>query len=254
LSSHVCHPSLANDNVSGMVAAAMLGQRLALETNNRMGVRMLFAPATLGAITWLARNRERADLVKAGLTLTCLGDDAPLLYKRTVFGDGLTDRAAALVLDRIPSNGSIDFFPFGYDERQYNSPGFRMPIGSIMRSRHGQFPEYHTSLDNLGFINGESLLASTDAVERIVRTIDRNRTYRNLAPYGEPQLGRRGLYESVGRSAVPEDFSYAILWVLNLSDGGHDLIDISARSGIDLDTIAEAASALEDHDLLEELT
>jgi len=253
LSSHVCHPSLANDNVSGMVVAAMLGQRIALTANNRMGVRILFAPGTLGAITWLSRNGGHVDRVEAGMTLVCLGDDEPLVYKRTVFGDRLTDRAAALVLDQVPSNGTTDFFPFGYDERQHNSPGFRMPIGSIMRSRHGLFPEYHTSMDDLDFINSESLAASVDTIERIVSTIDRNRRYRNLAPYGEPQLGRRGLYESVGRSAVPEEMSYAILWVLNMSDGDHDLIDISARSGIDFGTIVTAATTLRSNDLLEEL-
>ncbi len=253
LSSHVCHPSLADDNVSGMVVAAAVGQRVSQMSDNRLGVRILFAPGTIGAITWLSRNRDRVDKIKGGMTLVCLGDDQPFTYKRTVFGDRSIDRAAALVLGKDTANDLIDFHPYGYDERQYNSPGFRLPIGSLMRSQHGQFREYHTSLDNLDFIDGAQLAASVDAVEHIVTTMDQNRLYRNLAPYGEPQLGRRGLYQAVGRAAAPQSLSYAMLWILNLSDGDHDLIDIALRSGIGFDRQVEAASALEQNGLLVEV-
>jgi len=253
LSCHICHPSLADDNVSGMVVAAAVGRRLAQMTDNRLGVRILFTPGTLGAITWLSSNHDRLASIEAGLTLVCLGDDQPFRYKRTVFGDRSIDRAAALALEDDDSNVCVDFHPFGYDERQYNSPGFRLPIGSLMRSRHGEFPEYHTSLDNLDFIDGGQLKSAADMTVRIVSILQRNRAYLNLKPYGEPQLGRRGLYKSVGRATVPGGLSYAMLWVLNLSDGDHDLIDIASRSQIDFDHVVSAASLLQEHHLLEEL-
>jgi len=253
LSSHLCHPSMADDNVSGMVVAAEVGRRLSRASANRMGVRILFAPGTLGTIAWLARNHDRVNNIRGGLTLVCLGDNQPLTYKKTVFGNRSIDRAAELVLGIETQNQLVDFSPYGYDERQHNSPGFRTPVGSLMRSRHGQFREYHTSLDNLEFISGTQLAASADTVERIVTVMDRNHSYRNVEPYGEPQLGRRGLYKSDARGATPEEMSYAMLWVLSLSDGDHDLIDVSLRSGIDFDRIAAAADALQQHHLLEDL-
>src|SRR5205823_6346556 len=122
-----------------------------------------------GAITWLAQNRDRAARIKHGLTLTCLGDDHLFTYKRTVNGDAEIDRAASHVLatSGVPHE-IIDFFPYGYDERQYNSPGFRIPVGSLMRGRHGQFPEYHTSGDNLAFVSADRMFDSFQIVRAIV--------------------------------------------------------------------------------------
>jgi aminopeptidase-like protein len=186
----------------------------------------------------------------SGLTLTCLGDDHPFTYKRTVFGDARIDRAAAHVLDRSGIDHEvIDFFPYGYDERQYNSPGFRIPIGSLMRGRHGSFPEYHTSADNLEFVSGRRMAQSLETLSAILGVVDRDRVLRNLEPYGEPQLGSRGLYAALGGEGV-RDIQLAMLWVLNLSDGAHSLLDIAERSGIDFSVIDAAASVLEEHDLL----
>ena len=227
---HVCHPSLADDNLSSIAVATALARDLASRPH-RYTYRFLFAPGTIGTIAWLARNREVVPRIRAGLTLTCLGDGSPFTYKRTIGGTAEIDRAAALVLrDAGADHGEIDFYPFGYDERQYNSPGFPAPVGSLMRGRHGRFPEYHTSADNLEFISAENLAESLATVEAIVDVLEGNRTYTNLAPDGEPQLGKRGLYGAIGGTDIP-DLNLAMLWVLTLSDGEHDLISIADRSG-----------------------
>jgi len=253
LSTHVCHPSLCDDNLTGVAISVFLARELARH-ERRLTLRFLYAPGTIGAITWLARNRETVGRVRHGMTLTCLGDRNQFTYKRTVRGDADVDRAAELVLR---SSGRphqiIEFFPYGYDERQYNSPGFRLAIGSLMRGRHGQFPEYHTSADNLGFISAEHLLESYRTVKEIVLALDGNQTYENLAPYGEPQLGRRGLYRALGGTNVP-NLQFAMLWVLNLSDGQHALLDIARRAGMPFDTIRTAADLLVEGGLLEEVS
>ncbi len=249
ISSHVCHPSLADDNLSGMVIAAALARQLAKE-RRRYTLRFLFAPGTIGAITWLARNRERVGRIRHGLTLTCLGDSHPFTYKKTALGAAEIDRAAAHVLaaSGLPHQ-LIDFFPFGYDERQYNSPGFRLPVGSLMRGRHGQFPEYHTSADNPSFVAPARLAESFGVLEQLLALLDANRRYRNLAPYGEPQLGRRGLYDALGGKDIA-DLQLAMLWMLNLSDGDHSLLEIAERSKIEFTTLRTAAELLERHGLL----
>ena len=155
ISAHVCHPSLCDDNLTGIAVAAMLARQLLAGSPPRYTFRFVFAPATIGAITWLALHRDTVDRIRHGLTLTCLGDDQPFTYKRSVIGNAAVDRAAAVTLAACGVDQEvIDFFPYGYDERQYGSPGFRMPVGSLMRARHGTFPEYHTSDDDLDFVVG----------------------------------------------------------------------------------------------------
>jgi aminopeptidase-like protein len=251
ISTHVCHPSLADDNLSGVAVSVFLAQELARRANRRYTYRFLYAPGTIGAITWLERNRPRASRIRHGLTLTCLGDNHPFTYKRTVGGSAEVDRAATHVLRHADgAHQTIDFFPYGYDERQYNSPGFRLPVGSLMRGRHGQFPEYHTSADNLGFISAERLAESLNILTGIAEALEGNRRYRNLAPFGEPQLGRRGLYRAVGGTDVP-NLQLAMLWVLSLSDDAHDLLEIADRAGLPFPSIRSAATLLEQHGLLE---
>ena len=250
ISAHVCHPSLADDNLSGLAVAATLARHLS-KRPRRHTLRFLFAPGTIGAITWLARNRERASRIKHGLTVTCLGDAHPFTYKRTVGGAAPVDRAAAHVLARHTEKAhqTIDFFPYGYDERQYNSPGFRLPVGSLMRGRHGQFPEYHTSADDPAFVSAERLAESLGVLAEIVDVVDGDRRYRNLAPEGEPQLGKRGLYRAMGGTNIP-NLQFAMLWVLNLSDGQHGLLDVAERAAMDFSTVRAAADLLGQHGLL----
>jgi aminopeptidase-like protein len=250
ISAHVCHPSLADDNLSGVAVATFLAAELAQRAHRQHTFRFLFAPGTIGAITWLSQNRETAKRIKHGLTLTCLGDHHPFTYKRSLSGTAVVDRAAAFVLGRSGlAQQVIDFFPYGYDERQYNSPGFRLPVGSLMRGRHGQFPEYHTSGDNLDFVSGARLSESLNVLRAIVDVIDGNQRYVNLAPYGEPQLGSRGLYRALGGTSIA-DSQLAMLWVLNLSDGEHALLDIAERAGMDFTTIRSVATLLLEHGLL----
>lgn len=250
VSAHCDHPALANENVSGMVAAAVIAQLLATDGTPHHTIRFVFAPATIGAIAWLAQNRGRIDRVAGGLTLTSLGDDAPLRFKKTEAGDTTIDRVAAEVLGESAAKHEIlDFYPFGYDERQYNAPGFGLAVGSFMRAIHGQTSEYHTSGDNLELVDDGQLAEAIDVVTDVVLAMDQTRSYVNRAPFGEPQLGKRGIYAGVGGSRI-QDLQFAMLWVLNQSDGAHDLVSIATRSGLPLDSIEAAADLLLEHDLI----
>lgn len=252
ISSHVCHPSLCDDNLTGIAVAAHLAARLAAGPTPRHTFRFVFAPGTIGAITWLAEHRDEATRIAAGLTLTCLGDAHDLTYKRTEHGDARIDRAVEYVLAvNGVAHDVIDFFPYGYDERQYNSPGFRAPVGSLMRGRHGQFPEYHTSADDLDFVSGDQLLESFAVLATALSIADRDRALVNVEPHGEPQLGSRGLYTALGGTDIA-DAQLAMLWVLNQSDGTRSLLDIAERSGIGFDAIADTAAVLAEHGLLAE--
>jgi aminopeptidase-like protein len=253
VSTHVCHPSLADDNLSGLAVSAFLAREMRSRPRPRYTLRFVYAPGTIGAITWLARNRERAARIRHGLTLTCLGDSHPFTYKRTLTGTAEIDRVVAHVLAAGERpHQLVDFFPYGYDERQYNSPGFRLAVGSLMRGRHGQFPEYHTSADDLSFVTPDRLAESLAVVRDVLDLLDANRTFRSLAPYGEPQLGRRGLYRKTGGDDLP-GFELAMLWVLSLADGRHALLDVAQRSGLAMEVVRAAADKLEANGLLEEV-
>jgi aminopeptidase-like protein len=251
ISSHVCHPSLCNDNLAGIAVAVHMAQQLR-NAPLRYTYRFIFAPGTIGAITWLARNRETVANIDHGLVLTCIGDPAGFTYKRSRRGDAPVDRATAYVLDQLGSgNTLVDFHPYGYDERQYCSPGFNLGVGCLMRSHHGQFPEYHTSADDLDFVRPDALAGSVQACLRIFEVLEHDRCYRNLSPYGEPMLGKRGLYRAIGGEAGAKTNELALLWVLNQSDGEHSLLDIAERSGLEFPIVRRAAAALVEHDLLE---
>jgi aminopeptidase-like protein len=251
ISVHVCHPSLANDNLSGIAVSAFLARRLA-EREREYSVRFLWVPGTIGSITWLARNAESAGRIAHGLTLVCLGDPSPFTYKRTLGGGAEVDRAAALALRESGfAHQLIDYFPFGYDERQYNSPGFRLAVGSLMRARHGRFPEYHTSADDLAFVAPGPLQESLDVCAALLDVLDGNRVYRSTSPCGEPQLGRRGLYRAMGGEPDLADLELALLWVLTLADGRHSLLDVAERSGLRFAQVQRAAELLRAHGLLE---
>ncbi|MGH9381820.1 MAG: DUF4910 domain-containing protein [Thermoanaerobaculia bacterium] len=253
LSCHCCHPSLANDNLSGLVVMTELARHLAALESRRYTYRFLFIPGTIGSITWLALNAEAVGRVRHGLVAANLGH-GPFHYKRSRRGDAEIDRAVEHVLAAAGEEHAIeDFVPFGYDERQYCSPGFDLPVGSMTRTPWGRYPEYHTSADNLEFVRPEALDGSLKCYLKVMEVLERNRRYRNLSPKGEPQLGRRGLYRKVGGDDKGRERELALLWVLNLSDGEHDLLDVAQRSGIPFDTIAEAAEALVAADLLQAL-
>jgi aminopeptidase-like protein len=249
VSCHACHPSLANDNLSGITVATALAQLLS-GRDLRYSYRFLFIPGTIGAITWLARNRETAGRVRHGLVLTCIGDAGGFHYKKSRQGDAEIDRAAAHVLrHHTESSEILEFSPYGYDERQYCSPGFNLAVGCLMRSVWGSFPEYHTSADNLDFIRARSLAGSLRVCTAIMDVLENNRRYCNQNPYCEPQLGRRNLYRSTGGDGIGTEIS-ARLWVLNFSDGKHSLLDIAERSGLPFTAINDAAELLHESGLL----
>ncbi|NDZ76657.1 DUF4910 domain-containing protein [Streptomyces sp. SID10362] len=244
VSCHVCHPSLANDNLAGVAVAVFLARELA-ERQPYHTYRFIFAPGTIGAITWLARNRERVDRVKHGLVLACAGDPGQLTYKQSRRGDAEIDRVLRHVLDVSGRPHRITgFTPYGYDERQYCSPGFDLGVGSLTRTPYAGYPEYHTSADNLDFVSPAAMADTLAVCREAFGLLDRNRRYVNLSPYGEPQLGRRGLYDSLGGRSDAKEAQMAMLWVLSLSDGEHGLLDVAERSGLPFDTVAVAAEAL----------
>jgi aminopeptidase-like protein len=250
ISCHVCHPSLANDNLSGIALAVELAKRLA-EIPCRYSYRFLFIPGTIGSITWLARNETIVPRIRHGLVLTCVGDMGNVTYKRSRRGDAEIDRAFGHLLKHAgAAHRVIDFFPYGYDERQYCSPGFNLPVGCMMRSQHGQFPEYHTSADNLEFVRPEALADSLEKCRAVIDILENNRAYINRQPKCEPHLGRRGLYTGLGSEEERRRHEMALLWVLNLSDGKHDLLAIAERANIPFAIIKIAAAALSQTDLL----
>lgn len=253
LSANTCHPSLANNELSGPLVAAFLYGRLAAWPRRRLSYRFAFLPETIGAIAFLAlRGEHLRRRLRAGLVLTCAGDGGALTYKRTRRHGSLTDRAAEQVL---PGFGPVrwrDFTPTGSDERQYASPGFDLPVGSLMRTMYGEYPEYHTSDDDRSLIDFDALQGSIDAAEALCRAVDvGGARYRNLAPFGEPQLGRRGLYPDLTLAAKNVGAADAIFWLLNLSDGDHDLLAIAERSGLPLEALVDAAERCAAAGLLE---
>lgn len=253
ISCHVCHPSLCNDNLSGIAVTSALARELA-KGERRYSYRFLFLPGTIGSIVWLARNEATAGRVAHGLVAANLGDSGSFHYKKSRNGGAEIDRAVLRVLgDRGEPFGVEDFVPFGYDERQYSSPGFKLPVGSLTRTPYGRYPEYHTSADDLSFVSAECLAGSLETYLEVVRVLEGNRRYRNLNPKGEPQLGRRGLYRSIGGDEAGRARELALLWVLNLSDGEHDLLDIAERAGMSFAAIEAAAGALLEVGLLAEV-
>ena len=252
VSCHICHPSLANDNLSGIAVATALAAQLG-GLDLTYTYRFIFVPSLIGAITWLARNEASVGRIRAGLVLSCLGDPGPSTYKRSRRGDSEIDRAVLHVLGQSGAPFNVmDFSPYGYDERQFNSPGFDLPVGLFMRTPYERFPEYHSSADNLDFVRPDALADSFHKCLSVLHVLDNNRVLINQSPKGEPQLGRRGLYRQVSGQADEKVEELPMLWVLNLCDGDHSLLDIAERSGIAFARIKRAADILSDVGLLED--
>ena len=250
ISAHICHPSLCNDNLSGIVLAVSLAKYLS-QASLRYSYRFLFIPGTIGSITWLCINEPNVSKIKHGLVVVCVGDSGKFTYKKTRKGDTEIDKIVAHVLKDSGNDFEvIDFFPYGYDERQYCSPGFDLPVGCLMRTPHGEFPEYHTSADNLDFVKSENLAVSFSTYLAVVNILESNKKYLNQNPKCEPQLGKRGLYNKIGGQDNSKAFQLAMLWVLNLSDGKHALMDIAERAEFDFDLIKGVADKLAESGLL----
>jgi aminopeptidase-like protein len=251
ISCHSCHPSLANDNLAGIAVATMLARHLA-RTPRRLTWRFVFIPGTIGSLTWLARNEAVVPRIRHGLVLSCLGDAGAVTYKQSRRGDAAIDRIVAHVLRHSGDAHRITpFIPYGYDERQYCSPGFNLPLGCFMRTPNGAYPEYHTSADDLALMRPASLEDSLAKLKQVAAIIEGDALYRSRNPKGEPQLGRRGLYRTMGGLSNAGHDAMALLWVLNLADGEHTLLDMAERSELPFSQIRSAADALLAADLLE---
>lgn len=252
ISTHVCHPSLANDNLSGIALAVFLAEQLSARSL-RYSYRFLFTPGTIGSITWLSLNEAKVSKIKHGLILACVGDEGKVTYKKSRRGDAEIDRAVVQALkDSADPYDVIDFSPYGYDERQFCSPGFNLPVGCFMRTPHGKFSQYHTSADNLQLVKPEFLGDSLDKCLSIIDVLEGNAIYVNQNPKCEPQLGKRGLYGSIGGQTERKNYELAMLWVLSFSDKNYSLLDIAEKSGLKFEAIKSAAEALVERKLLRE--
>ncbi len=251
-STYICHPSLANNELSGPLVSAFIYKILKNKKNLKYSYRFVFVPETIGSICLLADKGEffKKNLI-AGFVITCIGDKGIYTYKRSRCGNSLSDRAAELVLEQTEDNFNlVDFFPSGSDERQYCSPGFNLPVGSMMKTMYAKYSEYHTSADNKNFISFESMEHAVNKYLDIIELIERNDKYINLLPNCEPQLGKRGLYPTLGSQKITENFVDGMMWILNLADGKHDLIDISRRSGFDVKELYPIIDKLLESDIL----
>ncbi len=245
LFAHCCHPSLANDNLSGIAVVVELA-RILSESSPRFTYRCVFAPAAIGCVTWLSQNQSKLSRVKLGMVAALLGDSGQLSYKKTQAGDTLIDRASLHVLrHRTMPFRTIEFSPFGYDERQFASPGINLSVGRLTRTPNGAYPEYHTSADNMSLITPSAMADSLAAYCAIFALIENNYVYQSNFPYCEPQLGKRGLYRTTGGHGNPEQRQMAILWILNQANGKHNLLDIAERADMPFETIASVAAELE---------
>lgn len=253
ISCHICHPSLCNDNLSGISLATYLAKHLS-SFSLRYSYRFLFIPGTIGAITWLSLNENRVSRIKHGLVVAGVGDSGRITYKKSRRGDAEIDRAVIQVLKESEEDYEIiDFFPYGYDERQYCSPGFNLPVGCLMRTPYSRYPEYHTSADNLNFVKPEFLEGSLSKYLEVLNIIENNKRYLNQYPKCEPQLGKRKLYEGMEGKKKQVVDPLAMLWVLNMSDADHSLLDIAVLGQLKFGEVQTAAQALLEKNLLKEV-
>lgn len=255
LSTYICHPSMANDNLSGVLVTAFLYNQL---KNNELNYsyRFLFIPETIGSIYYLSkRGAHLKNNLIAGFVITTVGDNGNFTYKRSRQGNALCDRAVELILKQTEENYAIeDFFPDnGSDERQYCSPGFNLPVGSLMRTRYGKYKEYHTSDDNKDFISFEAIEKSVEKHLDVIALIENNCKYENLFPFGEPHLGKRNLYPTMTIQKGHSNFVSAIKWILNYADGEHDLIDIANKSKINFKDLISSSNLLVQNNLIKKL-
>jgi len=254
ISCYICHPSMANDSLSGVVLAAQLFSEIQ-HCNRRFGYRFVFAPETIGVIAYLSRFGERLKRhVVAGLVATCVGDAGAFNYKQTRNGSAPLDRIVNNALAHSSAAYRIrPFWPMGSDERQYCSPGFDLPVGSLMRSVYGEFSQYHNSLDNLDFVTETALAESLAMYLRVFEALEENRVYRRTHPECEPCLGRRGLYPDLNAQGARDLEIQRRMWILNLADGQNTLIDMAERIGCGLLDLVPSVRVLSEAGLISQI-
>ncbi|MCI0564620.1 MAG: DUF4910 domain-containing protein [Nitrososphaera sp.] len=244
-STYCCHPSMANNELSGPIIVTLLYKYLASLGMRRYTYRFYYGPETIGVVAYLSlRGQHLKEKLVVGLVVTCCGDRGSFTYKRVRESKNMLDKAVIHSLKHSNVDFKVlPFFPTGSDERQYCSPGFNLPVGSLMRSMYGTYPEYHTSLDNLDFISIASLLETFRVYINVIYTLEHNRFYKNLKPFGEPRLGKYGLYHSLGGQKQQSQYTKQLRYLLNFSDTNHDLVDIADLLG---QPIWECEAALND--------
>ena len=250
ISVHVDHPAMCNDNLSGVAVAAILAERLARLSGRRLSYRFIFIPTTIGSITWLSRNEANLDRIKHGMVMTCVGDAGGFTWKETRRGNTEIDRAVKCALRESGEDHTLwEFNPFGFDERQFCSPGFNLPVGCLFRTYSHDYPENHTSADNLDLMSAEKLAGSLALCAKIVTILEDNAKYWNTRPKAEPQLGKHGIYRTMG-GPIPPAHLIHLFWLLNYSDGEHSLLDIADKSKFSFADVRHAADLLLEHGLL----
>ncbi len=251
LTTYFCHPSMCNDNLSGVVTLTFLTKLLKKIRGLHFSYRILFLPETIGSITWLALNEEKVKNIEGGLVVTCTGGPSITTYKRTWRGDFLIDKVVEKVLvDSREPYKVLDFFPGGSDERQFASPAFRLPMSSLMKSSYWTYPEYHTSADNFDFVKPEQLENTFKKYIQVISILENNITYVGTNPKCEPNLGKRGLYNFIGAKKNQSPQINAMRWILYLSDGNHSLLDIALKSNLSFESIHKATFLLIEKGLL----
>ena len=244
LSTYICHPSMANNELSGPVVTTALARWIGSLPDRRFSYRIVFIPETLGAIVYISRHLgELQRRVIAGYVVTCVGDDRAYSLLHSRAGETLADRAAKLVLKRhAPDLVEYSYLDRGSDERQYCSPGVDLPVASIMRTRYNSYPEYHTSLDDLTLVTPSGLEGGFDALRRTIELIERNHVYQVTTPC-EPQLGKRGLYPTLSTRGA----GFLVRSMTNMlayADGTRDLVDLAGHIGVSADEAVETAEKL----------
>jgi aminopeptidase-like protein len=247
---HMDHPAMCNDNLSGVAVATFLAKLLGQLGGTRLSYRIIFIPTTIGSITWLSRNKARLGRVKYGFSMTCVGDAGGFTWKETRRGNTEIDRTVKCALRESGEKHELwEFTPFGFDERQFCSPGFNLPYGCLFRTYSHHYPENHTSADNLDLMQPDKLTDALKLCIEIANILEGNEKFLNTSPEAEPQLGKRGIYRKVG-GPIPQEHLIHLFWVLNYSDGEHSLLDIAEKSKFTFSDLRRAADILLEHGLL----
>lgn len=252
LSTYLCHPSMANNELSGPAVTIYLAKAILARKTRRYAYRLIFIPETIGAITYLSQHLpEMKRKVRVGFNVSCVGDDRTYSYVASRYGNTLADRAAKNVLSfRYPAYRSYSFLQRGSDERQYNAPGVDLPVCAVCRSKYGEYPEYHTSKDDMTLISPAGLKGAYEVYEDILEALEHNRTYR-IQCLCEPQLGKRGLYPTVSQKGKYDEVK-AMMDFIAYADGENDLIAISDRIGVPVKELLPVVEKLSKNGLLAE--
>jgi aminopeptidase-like protein len=275
LSTYVCHPSMANDNLSGVVLWTLLLREMSTRSLHH-SYRFVIAPETIGALAYIASHEQVIKEMKGGLVVTTVAGPGQFGYKNSFRGDSIVDRAVRLTFREL----ALEYteFPFdvnGSDERQYSSPGLRVPIGTICKDKYYEYPSYHTSLDNLDFVSAANLVETLKVTMLVIEKLEQNRVYRSLNPIGEPMLGKRGLYPGLGGAVkqivadanvhekrgytvdatniIPGNELDAIRWAMFFADGQTSLLEMAERTGLPMVQLYEVTGKLVASGLLKEV-